>query len=89
MLDPLVVAVGIGLLGSVVAGPAVAHGLQLLPQRRRRTTEWLLIAGAVVVAALADFLLKSAVGGVFVYVLAALPGLLAAPFTSPTRSCRR
>jgi hypothetical protein len=55
----------------------VAYCLQLLPQRWRRTTEWLLIAGAVVVAVLADLLLRSPVGGVFVYVLAALPGLVA------------
>ncbi len=77
MLDPLVVAVGIGCLGSVVAGPAVAYGLRLFPQRRRRTAEWLLIAGAVAVALLADVVLKSPAGGVFVYVLAALPGLVA------------
>ena len=36
-----------------MAGPALAHGLQLLPQRWRRTTEWLLIAGALIVAVLA------------------------------------
>ena len=77
MPDALVVAVGIGLVGSVVAGPAVAYGLQLLPQRWRRTAEWLLIAGAVVVAVLADLLPRSWGGGVFVYVLAALPGLVA------------
>lgn len=62
----------------MLAGPAVAYGLQLLPQRWRRTTEWLLIAGAVVVAVLADQLSKRpGGGGVFVYVLAALPGFLA------------
>lgn len=77
MLDPLVTAVGIGLLGSVVAGPAVAYGLASLPQRWRKTTEWLLILGAVVVALFAGPLLRSPVGGVFVYVLAALPGLVA------------
>ncbi len=77
MLDPLVTAVGIGLLGSVVAGPAVAFGLQSVPQRWRRTTEWLLILGAVVVALFAGPLLRSPVGGVFVYMLAALPGLVA------------
>ncbi len=77
VLDPLVAAIGIGLLGSALAGPAVAYGLRRLPQRWRRTTEWLLIAAAVVVAVLADFLLQSPVGGVFVYVLAALPGLVA------------
>jgi hypothetical protein len=75
--DPLLAAVGIGLVGSVVAGPAVAYGLQLLPQQWRRTTEWLLIAGAVVVAVLADLLSEGPVGGAFVYVLAALPGLIA------------
>jgi membrane-associated phospholipid phosphatase len=75
--DPLVAAVGIGLVGSVVAGPAVAYGLEFLPQRWRRSTEWLLIAGALVVAVLADLLSDGPVGGVFVYVLAALPGLIA------------
>lgn len=77
MLDPLVASVGIGLLGSLVAGPAVAYGLQRLPQRWRRTTEWLLIVGAVVLAALADLWPAGPVAGVFVYVLAALPGLVA------------
>ena len=77
MLDPLAAAVGIGLVGSVVAGPAVAYGLEFLPQRWRRTTEWLLIGGAVVIAVLADLLSEGPVGGVFVYVLAALPGLIA------------
>ncbi len=42
-----------------------------------RTTEWLLIAGPVVVAVLADLLWEGPVGGVFVYVLAVLPGLIA------------
>jgi membrane-associated phospholipid phosphatase len=75
--DPLLAAVGLGVGASVVAGPAVAYGLQLLPQQWRRTTEWLLIAGAVVVAVLADLLSEGPVGGAFVYVLAALPGLIA------------
>ncbi len=77
MLDPLVTAVGIGLVGSVVAGPAVAYGLELVPQRRRRTTEWVLIAGTVVLAFLADFLSARVGGVVFVYLLAALPGVVA------------
>jgi len=77
VLDPLVTAVGIGLLGSTMAGPAMAYGLHLLPPVWRRTSEWLLIGGTVVVAVLADLLLKSPLGGVFVYVLAALPGLVA------------
>ena len=77
MVDPLFAAVGIGLVGSVVAGPAVAYGLQLLPQRWRRTADWLLIAGAALVAVLADLASEGPVAGVFVYVIAVLPGLLA------------
>ncbi len=78
MPDPLVAAVGIGFLGSVVGGPAAAYGLEVLPQRWRRTTEWTLILGAAVLALLADVLSESRVGGVFfVYVLAALPGIVA------------
>jgi membrane-associated phospholipid phosphatase len=77
VLDPLVAAVAIGLLGPVVAGPAVAYGLGLLPQQWRRTVEWLLIGGAVAVAVLADLLWEGPVGGVFIYLLAALPGIVA------------
>jgi membrane-associated phospholipid phosphatase len=55
----------------------MAHGLGLLPQRWRRTTEWLFIIGAVAVAVLADLLWEGPVGGVFVYLLAALPGVIA------------
>lgn len=78
MPDPLIAAVGIGFLGSVVGGPAAAYGLEVLPQRWRRTTEWMLILGAAVLALLADVLSESRVGGVFfVYVLAALPGIVA------------
>lgn len=78
MPDALLVGVGIGLVGSVIAGPAVAYGLQLLPQQWRRTAEWLLIGGAVSVAILADLLSEGPGGaGMFVYVVAALPGLVA------------
>lgn len=77
MLDPFVVAIAVGLLGSAVAGPAVVHGLQALPPQRRKTAEWLLIAGAALLAILADFLLRSPIGGGFVYALAILPGLVA------------
>ncbi len=77
MLDPFLAAVVIGLLGSMMTGPAVVYGLQAVPHRWRRTTEWVLIVGAGVVALFADLLLKSAVGGAFVYVLAALPGIVA------------
>jgi membrane-associated phospholipid phosphatase len=77
MLDGFAVAVGIGLLGSLAAGPAVAYGLGLLPQQHRRAAQWLLIGGAALVALLSGLLLDSPVGGVFVYVLAALPGIVA------------
>ena len=77
MLDPLVAGVGIGLLGSVVAGPPLAYGLQLIPQRWRRKAEWLLLGGAVVFTGLTSLLVETRVGVAFVYVLAALPGLVA------------
>lgn len=77
MLDGFAIAVGIGLLGSLAAGPAVAYGLARLPQQHQKRAEWLLVGGAVAVALLSSLLLKSPVGGVFVYVLAALPGVVA------------
>ena len=76
MFDPLL-ATGIGFLGSVVAGPAVAHGLQLLPHSWRRRAEWLLIVGAALAAVAADLMWEGPVAGAFVYVLAVLPGFLA------------
>jgi hypothetical protein len=52
--DLLYAAVAIRFIGSVLAGPAASWGLELLPRAWRRTTQWLLIAGAAVVAILAD-----------------------------------
>ena len=75
--DPLYAAAAIGLLGSVVAGPAAVYGLELLPHAWRRTTEWLVIVGAAVLAILADLSSEGPVGGGVVYLLAVLPGLLA------------
>ena len=75
-MPDLLVPVAIGLIGSVVAGPAVAYGLQLVPQQWRRTTEWLLIAAAVLTAIVADLTSEGPVSGVVVYVIAILPGLL-------------
>lgn len=78
MPDVLWAAAGIGLLGSLAAGPAAAYGLGLLPQPWRRPTEWLLIGGAVSVAIVADLLTEGpGGGGGLVYVLAVLPGLVA------------
>lgn len=77
MHDPLVAIVGVSVLGPAVAGPAVAYGLDRLPHEWRRTTEWLVIGGAALVALLADLLWEGPVDGGSVFVLAALPGLLA------------
>jgi membrane-associated phospholipid phosphatase len=77
MLDPLVVAIALGMLGATIAGPALGWGLRRLSHDSRRRTEWTLIAGALVVALFAEPLLRSPVGGTFVYLLAALPGLVA------------
>lgn len=77
MIDGFLVAVGVGFAGAMVGGPALAYGVRALPLRWRRTAEWLLIVGAAVAALLADRLLSGPAGGVFVYVLAALPGIVA------------
>jgi membrane-associated phospholipid phosphatase len=76
VIDPLVAAAAIAILGPAIAGPAVAYGLDLLPERWRRTTEWLMIVGVLLVALLGSLLPPGPVAGVFVYVLAALPGLV-------------
>jgi membrane-associated phospholipid phosphatase len=51
--DPLF-AVGVGLVGSLVAGPAVVYGVRSFPQQWRRTAEWALIVVALAVAVIAD-----------------------------------
>ena len=75
MVDAFVAAVGIGFLGSLIAGPAIAYSLRLVPETWRRTSEWLLVAGAVLVAVLAGSLSMGPAAGV--YLLAALPGIVA------------
>jgi membrane-associated phospholipid phosphatase len=76
--DPTVVALAAGLLVSIVAGPAVASALQLLPQRRRTATAWLLIGGAAAIAIPGELWTEGRAGeGVFVFVLAVLPGIAA------------
>ena len=55
----------------------MAYGLRSVPHRWRRTSEWSLIVGVAALALAAGPLLKSPVGGMFVYVLAALPGVVA------------
>ena len=59
-----------------MAGPAVAYGLDRLPQHWRRTTQWLLIGGAVAVTVIADLWSEGPVAGAIVYGIAALPGFV-------------
>jgi membrane-associated phospholipid phosphatase len=74
--DPLI-AVAIGLVGSLLAGPAVAYGLDRIPRPWQRTATWVLIIGGASVAILADLLYEGPVGGLVIYVLAVLPGTIA------------
>lgn len=75
-MPDLPVVIAIGLVGSLVAGPVVAYGLQLVPQQWRRTAEWSLIAAAVLTAVVSDLAAEGPVSGAVVYVIAVLPGLL-------------
>jgi membrane-associated phospholipid phosphatase len=76
VIDPLAV-LGVALVGSVLAGPAVVYGLERLPSGWQKPAAWLLILGAVTAAVLADLLSEGPVGGPFIYVLGILPGLIA------------
>ena len=76
MVDPLVAAVGVSLLGPVVAGPALARGLSALPPDRRRAVEWAVILSAVGVAIAIGLFGERLVPGASAYLLPALPGLL-------------
>jgi membrane-associated phospholipid phosphatase len=55
-LDPFAVAVGTGLLTSVVAGRGLVYGLDQTPRQWRKTAEWSLVGGAAVVVVLGDLL---------------------------------
>jgi membrane-associated phospholipid phosphatase len=72
MVDPFVTAIGVGCAGSMVAGPAVAYGLDAMPQPWRKAARWVLVGTAVLAAFLITFLPAS-----WVYLLAVLPGTLA------------
>jgi membrane-associated phospholipid phosphatase len=76
--DSFVAAIGIGLVASVAAGPVIAYALGWLPAQWRRTAERLLVAAAVAIAVVADLLSDGpGASGPIVYVLAALPGMVA------------
>ena len=76
-IDPLALAIGIGLLGPVLGGPLVAYALGNVRPDSRRRIEWTIILGSVAVAITGDVMWDGpGVGGPLVYVLAALPGLI-------------
>jgi membrane-associated phospholipid phosphatase len=78
VLDPIITAAGVGLIASPVAGRALLHGLERLPQRRLRTATWLLVGGVVVATILGEAWSEGPVKeGVFVFLLGALPGTFA------------
>jgi len=77
-LDPIVVAAGIGVFVSPVAGSAVLRGLESAPQRWRRAITWLLVGGVVSMAIFGALLSEGRVKeGIFVFLLGALPGIFA------------
>jgi len=76
VIDPLVTAAGVGFVGAVAGGPAVAYGLDLLPQDRRRIFAWGVILAALLLALVSDLLFRSSAGYLLAYVLAAIPGML-------------
>jgi hypothetical protein len=72
-LDPIVLATGIGIVASPVAGRAVVHGFESVPRRWRRPTIWLLVLGAAAPAAMAELAPEGPVkAAVFVILLGAL-----------------
>lgn len=76
-MDGLTAAVAIGLLAPLAAGPALVRALEALPEASRRPAQWLVIGGAVTLTVLADLLTDGPIAGAAIYVIAALPGLLA------------
>jgi hypothetical protein len=77
-LDPIVLATGIGIVASPVAGRALVHGFESVPRRWRRPTIWLLSLGAAAAAAVAELAPEGPVkAAVFVILLGALPGIIA------------
>jgi membrane-associated phospholipid phosphatase len=76
MLDPLL-GVALGVVGSLVAGPAVAAALKWLPAHRQKGAAWAVIVAAVLLAIVADLIAEGPVGGLVIYIIAVLPGLIA------------
>jgi membrane-associated phospholipid phosphatase len=76
-MDAFAVAVGVGVAGSTLGGPLLGYGLDALPQRWQRAGAWTLVAGATAFAALFALLPGAMHARAPIYVLAALPGLVA------------
>lgn len=78
MLDPTILTIGIGLLVSVVAGKALVHGVETLPQRQQKRTLWAIMVGAAV-AAIVGAVVSDSPGAriAFAFLVAALPGTVA------------
>jgi membrane-associated phospholipid phosphatase len=76
-MDPFAVAVGVGVAGSTLGGPVLGYGLDALPQRWRRTAEWALVGGGAAFAVLFALLPDTMNARAAVYLLAALPGVVA------------
>jgi hypothetical protein len=76
VIDPVVTAAAVGGVGALTAGPALAYGLDRVPDRHRRVAAWSLVLGALTVTLLFELVFRAAAGHLFVYVLASLPGVL-------------
>jgi len=76
VIDPLVVAAGVGLVGAMAGGPAVAYGIDRARPERRRRIAWGVILSVLLLAVLSDRIFTSAAGSAFAYLLATLPGIL-------------
>jgi membrane-associated phospholipid phosphatase len=75
--DLMVTAVGTAVVASVVGGRTLVYGVQLVPERWRRTTEWLVVGSAAAFAISCGLWPPRDSGErVFAFVIAALPGLL-------------
>lgn len=70
-------AAGFGVVAPIVAGPAIAHGIDRLPQAWRRGAEWSIVLIALGLALMAEAIFRGPAAYLFAYVLAALPALIA------------
>jgi membrane-associated phospholipid phosphatase len=76
-MDPFAIAVGVGVAGSTLGGPVLGYGLDALPQRWRSTAEWALVGAATAFTVLFALLPGAMNARAAVYLLAALPGVVA------------